>query len=112
VTAGVVVIGCPDFKSLMLQRAGEQDREARLPQAFLDIVVKLDPRLETVSTKDLLILKGDDDNLVPWSASQRFVSALPPEKVEVVGYPGVGHAFPDAMLKKSAAWIVDWRRRH
>lgn len=97
---------------LMLQRTGEQDREARLPHAFLELVSKLGPRPDVLSRKDLLILKGDDDQLVPWSASQGFVSLLSPEKAEVVGYPGVGHAFTDEMREKSAEWIVQWRLRH
>lgn len=111
VAAGVVVIGCPDYIRLMTQRAGEQDRLVRLPPAFLDLVSKLDPTVENVSKKDVLILKGDDDPLVPWSASEPFVSSLPKERAEVVGYPGVGHAFPKEMLEKAAGWIVEWRRR-
>jgi hypothetical protein len=112
VKAGVVVIGCPDYRLLMLQRAGQQEREARLPHAFLGLVSKLGPRPDILSRKDLLILKGDDDQLVPWSASQGFVSQLPPEKAQVIGFPGVGHAFTDEMRSKSAEWIVDWRRKH
>ena len=83
----------------------------RLPPTFLDIVAKLDPRLEIVSGKDLLILKGDVDKLVPWSACEGFVSGLDPTNTEVVGYPGVGHAFSEEMREKSADWIAQWRRR-
>jgi predicted esterase len=97
---------------LMLQRAGEQERETRLPPAFLGLVSKLGPRPDSLSRKDLLILKGDDDQLVPWSASQGFVSLLPPEKAEVIGYPGVGHAFTDEMRDESAEWIANWRSKH
>lgn len=107
-----MVIGCPDYRMLMLQRTGEQDRETRLPPAFLGLVSKLGPRPDVLSRKDLLILKGDDDQLVPWSASKGFVSLLPAEKAEVVGYPGVGHAFTNEMREKSAEWIVQWRLRH
>ena len=106
VKAGVAVIGCPTFPALMIPRA-EEKREERLPQAFLDLVAKLDPKLDIISKKDLLILKGDEDLLVPWKASEEFVSKLPKGRVEVIGYP-CGHAFPDAMLEKSAGWIVNW----
>lgn len=95
----------------MLQRAGDQQRETRLPHDFLGLVSKLGPRPDVLATKDLLILKGDDDQLVPWSVSQGFVSLLPPERAEVVGFPGVGHGFTDEMRDESAGWIVDWRRR-
>jgi hypothetical protein len=97
---------------LMLQRAGEQDREARLPPTFLELVSKLGPRPDVLSRKDLLILKADEDQLVPWSASQEFVSLLPPDKAEVIGYPGVGHVFTGGMREQSAEWIVQWRLRH
>jgi hypothetical protein len=96
---------------LMLQRTGERDRETRLPHAFLELVSKLGPKPDVLSKKDLLILKGDEDQLVPWSASQGFVSLLPKDKAGVIGFPGVGHAFTDEMRDESAEWIVDWRRR-
>jgi predicted esterase len=111
VAAGVVILGCPDYKALMTLRAGMEHGDKRLPQGFHDIVAKLDPRLENVSKKDLLILKGEIDELVPWSACQGFVSHLPPETTELVGFPDVGHAFPREMMEKSVDWIVEWRRR-
>jgi predicted esterase len=95
----------------MIPRATEEKREERLPNAFLDFVAKLDPKLDVVSQKDVLILKGDQDVLVPWAASEKFVSSLPNDKAEVVGYP-CGHAFPAEMLEKSASWIVDWCGKH
>lgn len=96
----------------MLSRVGEQERESHLPHAFLGLVSKLGPRPDILSRKDLLILYGDEDQVVPWSASQGFVSLLPKEKTEVIGFPGTGHAFTDEMRDKSAEWIVTWRRRH
>lgn len=96
----------------MIPRATEEKKDERLPQPFLDLVAKLDPKLEVISRKDLLILKGDEDQLVPWEASEEFVGKLPKNKVEVVGYPGVGHAFPLEMRKKSAKWIVEWCGKH
>jgi hypothetical protein len=51
VKAGVAVIGCPTFPALMIPRA-EEKREERLPQAFLDLVAKLDPKLDIVSKKE------------------------------------------------------------
>ena len=105
------MIGCPTFPALMIPRATEEKREERLPQAFLDLVAKLDPKLSIISKKDILILKGDQDLLVPWKASEEFVSKLPKDKSEVIGYP-CGHAFTDEMLEKSANWIVDWCKKH
>jgi predicted esterase len=96
----------------MILRAHGADKEKLLPKAFLDLVASLDPKLDVISKKDMLILKGDDDQLVPWEASEEFVSKLPKDKAEVVGYPGVGHAFTPEMQERSAKWIVDWCTRH
>jgi predicted esterase len=96
----------------MIPRAGEEKKEERLPKAFLELVATLDPKLDVISKKDMLILKGDEDKLVPWEASEEFVGKLPKDKAEVVGYPGVGHAFTDTMLEKSAGWIVEWCAKH
>ena len=98
--------------ALLIPRAGQEHKDKRLPPAFLATIAELDPQLERVSKKDLLILKGDEDPLVLWSASESFVSKLPPSRTEVVGYPGIGHAYPDAMKEKCAEWIVHWRRKH
>ena len=86
--------------------------EERLPPSFMSMVSELGPRVEKVAEKDVLILKGDDDTLVPWSASAAWVNQLPKEKAEVVGYPGVGHAFTDEMKERMAQWIDQWRMKH
>lgn len=96
----------------MKMRAGGKDLEKRLPQLFLDLVQRLKPQLSKISQKDLLILKGDEDKLVPWEASQNFVDRLPGDKATVVGYPGIGHAVPAAMMNDAAYWIQEWRRKH
>jgi hypothetical protein len=94
----------------MIPRVG--DRKATcLPRPFLDLVSQLNPRVEKVVTKDVQILKGDEDGPVPWSASEAFMARLPRDRVEVVGFPSVGHEFPDDMAVKAASWIVDWRER-
>lgn len=111
VRAGVSIIGCPTFPVLMLPRATEEKKAERLPKAFLELVSKLDPKLDVISKKDMLILKGNDDVLVPWAASEKFVGKLPKDKAEVEGFP-CGHAFTDEMLEKSASWVVDWCGKH
>lgn len=111
VTAGVVIIGCPDPAALMKIRAGKDKAAERLPDSFLETVRRLSPKFEEVAKKDMLILKGNDDVLVPWEPSQRFVDKLPKGKVSVVGYDGVGHALTDAMIQDTAKWIKGFRQR-
>lgn len=97
----------------MIGRVGEhQQRHMLLPDPFLALVDKLDPKEAILSRKDILILKGDNDKLVPWSASEAFVSRLPDQCKEVVGYPAVGHSFTETMRQKAAQWIVSWIEKH
>ncbi|KAH7336488.1 Alpha/Beta hydrolase protein [Rhexocercosporidium sp. MPI-PUGE-AT-0058] len=110
VAAGVVIIGCPDFDILMESRAGKELLETRLPRAFRGAVARLCPRLDRVSKKEILILRGDTDQLVPWSASEVFVSQLPQDKVEIISYSGVGHEYNEQMLQKTVSWLCNWRK--
>ena len=117
VAAGVVVIGCPDITALMRRRAegGAGDKEAMMPEGLCGLVEELGPRVERVREKDVLIQKGEEDPLVLWEASEGFVGRLlegGKGRVEVKGYEGVGHAFPEEMQRDAVDWIGEWRRKH
>ncbi|KAL1610183.1 hypothetical protein SLS60_001848 [Paraconiothyrium brasiliense] len=69
---------------------------------------------ERLHGKRILNLSGKDDKLVPYAAGEAFLNiikqALDEEPTldvtfEDVLFPGVGHAFPPAMVEKSADWI-------
>lgn len=89
----------------MRLRAGTEHADERLPSSFLETVRKLQPRSEEVAKKDVLILKGNEDILVPWQPSQSFVDELPKSRARVIGYDGVGHALDKAMIEDTARWI-------
>ena len=110
IDAGVSIIGCPDVALLMRQRAGEK-AEQLVPTSFLKTVDNLGATSDRVSRKDLLVLKGNEDPLVPWSASQDFINRLPQDKVTVKGYEKVGHAVTREMIDDTAAWILMIRQR-
>lgn len=93
----------------MTPRAG-RDVEMLLPADFVKTVRALAPRVEEVSKKDILILRGENDLLVPWSASESFVGQLPASKTEVVGFPGIGHQLYGGMVEKTVDWIHNWRQ--
>lgn len=106
-----MIIGCPDYLALVTPRAG-REVETLLPAEFVKTVRSLSPRVEKVSKKDILILRGEDDVLVPWSASEAFVGQLPTSKTEVVGFPKVGHELYGGMVEKTVEWIHRWRQGH
>ncbi|KIV78540.1 hypothetical protein PV11_06185 [Exophiala sideris] len=111
VNAGVVIIGCPDTAALMQMRVDGKDSRQLVPPSFLGTVRRLQPNVEQVAKKSVLILKGNKDNLVPWEASQTFVEQLPKAKVQVIGYDGIGHALTKAMEEDTAKWILAFRKR-
>ena len=88
----------------MRSRAGDKV-EQLVPTSFADVYRKLAPTVDRVSQKHVLVLKGNEDPLVPWEASQAFVESLPSAKVTVKGYDGVGHAVTADMVADAAAWI-------
>lgn len=88
----------------MRSRAGDK-LEQLVPTSFADVYHKLAPTVERVSRKHLLVLKGNEDPLVPWEASQAFVESLPREMATIKGYEGVGHAVTADMVADTAGWI-------
>lgn len=71
---------------------------------------------ERLGGKRILNLSGREDKLVPYAAGKPFLDVF--KKVlqedasldvgfEDVLFDGVGHAFPPAMVEKSAQWICD-----
>ncbi|KAF9024916.1 alpha/beta-hydrolase [Hymenopellis radicata] len=88
-TIGVPIIGCPDYLSLISERALKfdipLDGSAYLPDSLLSLIQSSDPvavpyRSIDASNpflgKKILVLSGGKDTLVPWSASESFVEHL------------------------------------
>ncbi|KAK6354699.1 hypothetical protein TWF696_003838 [Orbilia brochopaga] len=102
ITAGVVIIGCPDFEALMIHRASksklQSSREghfvgsADYPESLDAIVGKTDPAgiimrnrtpedrvkliQERLGGKKVLALSGGADKLVPYECSKPFLDLL------------------------------------
>lgn len=113
ISAGVAVSGCPDYLSLMQGRLNNlslssAEKETLLPPTFIKMVQSTGPSAEKLAGKEILVLKGDDDELVPFRAGEELLSQVPTNSIEFVGYPGVGHKFTEEMRVKGAAWIREW----
>lgn len=117
ITAGVVVIGCPDYVRLMQYRAEKSKLECgtegllgskEFPENFLGVVSLTDPaaigvdeilKRGLLNGKKVLTLSGGADKLVPYSCGEPFLKGLKEaysggrlegEWTDVT-YPGVGH---------------------
>jgi len=121
ITVGVPIIGCPDYMELMkhrVQTSGIPFTAPHLPTSLLELIGTLDPAsknyasLETSNPflgKKILVLSGEEDTLVPWIASQKFVESLnvgPEGKKEVIVEKGVGHRCTESMERETAEFIV------
>jgi acetyl esterase/lipase len=117
---GCVVIGCPSYIDLMeyrLEKCGLPVSAEYLPEPFRRLVDRNSPGSyfrrtgdvpDALKTKDILILSGQDDNLVPWSASEPFVTKLQEgsPSVQVKLYPGVKHEFAPEMRTDFRNWFL------
>ncbi|KAG5723862.1 hypothetical protein E4T56_gene9837 [Termitomyces sp. T112] len=120
VTTGVPIIGCPDFSKLIAYRAKQNDVELTgryYPKSFKDLVAKMDPAsltqgpLNPFLGKKVLVLSGANDTLVPWEASEEFVT----QKLnvgttglkKVIVSEGVGHECTERMVQEMATFVAD-----
>ncbi|KAF7300644.1 hypothetical protein HMN09_00949900 [Mycena chlorophos] len=108
----IPIIGCPSYLNLISRRAEAQGvavAAPHFPQTFLKTLEAQAPKPEHFAGKRLLVLSGGADPLVPWAASQEFVSRLGsagPGKREIVVLPDVGHAVPEEMVKLAADFVA------
>lgn len=89
VTVGIPIIGCPEYMSLISERARKHDiviQPPFFPASFLDHVAKHDPVATAYTSaspeenpfygKKILAVAGGKDPLVPWVHSERFFEGL------------------------------------
>lgn len=120
VTTGIPIIGCPDYSKLIAYRAKQNDVDLKgkyYPKDLKDLVAKMDPAslVQGVTNpflgKKVLVLSGADDTLVPWTASEEFVtqrlSVGANGLKKVIVYEGVGHECTERMVQEIAAFVAD-----
>ncbi|KAJ2929378.1 hypothetical protein H1R20_g7729, partial [Candolleomyces eurysporus] len=89
ISIGIPIIGCPDYRALLTHRAKQQGIPLEPPYfpASLQQVVQTndpvnkdyssaDPQRNPFIGKQVFVLCGEKDKLVPWSAGAKFVEGL------------------------------------
>lgn len=131
ITAGVVVIGCPDYARLMQHRAEKSRlecgveglfRSKEFPENLLGVVAEFDPaalgvdeiiRRGLLDGKKILTLSGGADKLVPSACGEPFLKSLKEaysdgrlkgELTDVV-YPGIGHECTSEMVRELSRFV-------
>jgi len=120
---GCSIIGCPSYLELMeyrLRRSRLPDESPYLPRSFLRILERDDPgtilRMKneihsSLQRKNILVLAGEEDTLVPWTACTRFISQLQQQSknIQVKQYEGVGHVpYHPGMMKYFYDWFIQF----
>jgi len=115
VKIGIPIIGCPDYLTLMESRAKQEGLELvppLMPDSLKEYIKKTDPcgGNEGFEGKRILVIAGAEDKLVPYSASESFVTSLDVGKdgvKQVIVEEGVGHAYPPSMQEALAKFVWD-----
>jgi len=100
-----------------LKKSGLPVEPPYLPPSFLRILERDDPGTifrqtkeipASLKRKNILVLSGKEDALVPWTASNTFITALQEQSqsIEVKVYPDVGHEFAPIMVKDFHTWLL------
>jgi hypothetical protein len=121
ITLGVPIIGCPDYLTLISDRAekaGLNFEPPYMPKSLLELIRRDDPVASLYKSSDpasnpffgkkILVLSGAKDTLVPWSASKDFVEGLEvgekgTKKVDVV--PDAAHECTPEMVSTMSEFI-------
>ena len=119
---GCSIIGCPSYINLMYQRLAKSNLPANpphFPSSFIKILSREDPGYkftdgksipETLKSKHILVLSGQDDPLVPWDASKEFIEELQKlsNTTRVNVYPRIGHKYTLEMLADLKEWVLQF----
>ncbi|KAM5543744.1 hypothetical protein V8D89_002361 [Ganoderma adspersum] len=122
VKIGIPIIGCPDYLTLISKRAKAHKLPfgpPHIPDSLVQVIKRADPVAAPYTASDesnpflgkkILVLSGQEDKTIPWSATKNFVEGLNVGEKgvkEVIVEPGVGHNFSLAMTKEVAQFISE-----
>ncbi|KAF8896490.1 Alpha/Beta hydrolase protein [Infundibulicybe gibba] len=121
VVFGVPIIGCPDYLTLISGRARKNNLPVEppyIPTDLMNLIKRYDPASQPYQVagsanpffgKRVLVLSGEIDTLVPWTASEKFVDEL---EVGAGGVKdiklqaGVGHECTEKMVEEMCAFVI------
>lgn len=128
ITLGIPIVGCPDYISLLTPRiakyppsTGQRELAApAFPASLTQLVAKEDPcaadyrshdpAVNPYIGKQILILGGGEDRLVPPKFGEEMFRDMyvgPEGAKEMIVQEGIGHAMSPEMLERIGEWL--WR---
>ncbi|KAK2069182.1 hypothetical protein P8C59_003786 [Phyllachora maydis] len=114
VREGVAVVGCPDLTHLLLHRLGRYKEPgevppgtARWPKTTERLLQQRDAMVAGIRGKDILILNGAEDKMVPPRFTRPWVDKYGQEnRVEMHELPDTGHTMTWDMAEKTVDWVM------
>ncbi|KAJ9125549.1 hypothetical protein QFC22_000511 [Naganishia vaughanmartiniae] len=128
VTIGIPIIGCPDYYSMLSERIARKPPSngqrtlvgPAFPPSFAQLVAKddpcaidyasHDPAVNPYIGKQILVLGGQDDKLVPPKFGEKMYEGLyvgEDGAKNMIIQEGVGHRLSKEMIERVGEWI--WR---
>lgn len=92
----------PDTYYLMWMTVGRAYAEKLLDYDIYEAISHYD--------KDVLIIHGDEDSIVPLSYSEKAVEVYDSARLEVL--PGAGHGFYGSDAEQAVTWILEYLESH
>lgn len=92
----------PDTYSLMWMTVGRVYAEKLLDYDIYEAISAYD--------KDVLLIHGDADSIVPLSYSERAVKVYASARLEVL--PGAGHGFYGNDVRQAVTWMLEYLEAH
>jgi predicted esterase len=99
-----------------LQDTNPLHAPSRLSPSFIRVLQRDDPgsilrktgHIPSSLKKPILVLSGKDDPLIPWSASETFITLLKSPTLTVNVYDGVGHTVTPQMQQDFKQWFIQF----
>lgn len=109
IRVGCPIIGCPDFLPLMEGRAAGAKTpmtEDMFPHSLRAAVEKLDPKVDRIADKHVLVCSGSRDKLVPFARGAAFVDRLKTKADVTVNMYDCGHRCTKEMIDDLSKFLM------
>ncbi|CAI7660061.1 unnamed protein product [Penicillium manginii] len=109
IKAAIISVGSPNMTDLLLERLGKRDGPdpIRWPESIAQMYRDRDQRVSNIENKQILLLNGALDTLVPSKFSVPWVEKYGPKNdVSLIVFENTGHWFSLEMMDKVVEWVL------
>lgn len=110
IKAAIMSVGSPNMTDLLLERLGGKEAAdpIRWPESIDELYRDRDHRVSKIEGKQILLLNGEDDKLVPSKFTAPWVEKYGSKNdVSFNVFANTGHWLSLEMLDKVVEWVVE-----